>query len=212
MEVYFIRHGETYGNLERFHQGWGNVALTETGILQAKALGEAISVAELKFDRYISSDIHRVKQTASIIFEGTDGIKFEYDARLREINNTVLEGQRSADLRKKFGEEYKENCRKLEYTAYGGESAKSMLDRTASFLASLEEDKKSEKIAVITHGGVVHAILSHVLKMPLYLPLLKIDNCSVTKFIYDNKNADTHSWQLAYMNLRVDITRGGFAF
>lgn len=212
MNVYLIRHGETYGNRDHFHQGWSDVSLTEDGINQAKLLGRAISASGIRFDRFISSDVHRVKQTAALIFEGGEGIEYEYDTRLREVDNTSIAGIRGEDMYKKYGESYRESSRRLEYTAYGGESAASLFSRVSEFLKCLEEDGESENIAVLTHGGVIHAALAWVLHMPLYVPLLQIDNCSITKLFYRGQKDNLPSWQVRFMNIRPSRDGGSFAF
>jgi len=99
MKVYLIRHGETEFNAERKAQGWCDVKLTENGMMQAAELGEGIK--NIKFDRIISSDLVRAKQTANIIF-GNDP-KTEYDERLREVNNTVLAGRKRDELVAAYG-------------------------------------------------------------------------------------------------------------
>jgi broad specificity phosphatase PhoE len=199
MNVYLIRHGQTEGNLQGYHQGWGNVALTETGVAQAEELQK--SFAGKKIDRIISSDLNRARQTCSIIFGDRESGTIEYDARLREINNSVLEGKKRDEMYRIWGRDYIENCYKLDFSAYGGESAQSMLDRTADFLRDLEKDISSENIAVVTHGGTIHAILSNILKMPLYTPLLRIDNCSVTKLKFKDG-----LWSVSYINKTVKRT------
>lgn len=197
LQVYLMRHGQTEGNLRGFHQGWGDVKLTDTGIAQAEAL--AALIEGTKFDRIISSDIYRTRQTAEILFGS--GASIEYDERIREINNSVLAGLSVDEAYKIHGEKYLKNKKMLDYSAVGGESVASMLTRTASFLRELEEDKVSKKIAVVTHGGVIHAILSHVLGTSLYLSKFKIDNCSVTKLRYKGRE-----WSVAYINRSAERT------
>jgi alpha-ribazole phosphatase/probable phosphoglycerate mutase len=100
-----------------------------------------------------------------------------------------------------YGDEYLNNCHRLDYSAYGGESAQSMLDRTAEFLRDLENDKVSEKIAVVTHGGTIHGFLSNIIEMPMNIPKLKIENCSVTKLSFSDGE-----WSVAYINQTVKRT------
>lgn len=202
MRVYLIRHGETTGNRDNIHQGWGNVALTEKGEAQARGLGMALERSGIVFRRYISSDVHRVRQTASIVFPALTEGDYEFDPRLREIDNNSVAGQRGDDLLAKYGPEYTANTMLLDYSAYGGESVASMLKRTAAFLEDLRDEQAGGgNIAVLTHGGVIHAILSQVLDMRLYLPKLRIDNCSLTRLTLGGK---TGLWSADYINLRVD--------
>ena len=48
----------------------------------------------------------------------------------------------------------------MDFSAYGGESADEILCRTKDFLCSLEQDTTSKRIAVVTHGGIIKAIIS----------------------------------------------------
>lgn len=196
MKVYLIRHGQTNGNAESFHQGWGNSHLTEKGVEQATHAREVITKKE--FDRIICSDLLRTRQTCDIIFG--ENANVEYDARLREINNTVFIGQHRADLEAKYGEEYRENCRLMDYSPYGGESSTDFLARAADFMKCLEKDETSKRIAVITHGGTLRAILCYVLGMPLYTTTLKIDNCSISVVEYKNGH-----WTLIHFNNKSEI-------
>lgn len=196
MKVYFIRHGETNGNVQKFHQGWGDSHLTDAGVRQAETARDIITKKE--FDRILCSDLLRTRQTCDIIF-GKDA-SVEYDARLREINNSVFMGQYQEDLYKKYGEEYRENCRRMDYSSYGGESNCEMLARTADFLHYLEQDTDSKRIAVVTHGGTIKAIIANILGCELYGTKIKIDNCSVSTIKYNNGN-----WTLVHVNNRQEI-------
>ncbi|HOA84554.1 MAG: histidine phosphatase family protein [Clostridiales bacterium] len=194
MIVYLIRHGQTESNRDKVVQGWSSVGLTEKGIKQAESLKGYF--AEKKLDRIICSDLYRARQTCSIVFEGRENI--EYDVRLRELNNTVLMGQRRDDLVKIYGDEFLDNAYRLNYTAYGGESSESLIARAASFLSDLEKDTKSNTVAVLTHGGVIFAILHVILQIKLYTPMLSIDNCSLTKLRFKDG-----LWTVMYINNKI---------
>ncbi len=196
MKVYLIRHGQTYGNLERWHQGWGDVSLTELGVSQAQEAREALK--EKKFDRIICSDIHRAKQTCGIIFG--DDADVEYEPRVREINNSVLMGQSIDKLYEQLGDEYRRNCQYMDYSPYGGESPDEIISRTQDFLHSLEQDTTSKRIAVVTHGGTIKAILSGILGCKLYGPHFKISNCSVS--VLELKNG---IWSLLHLSNHKEI-------
>lgn len=176
MKLYLMRHGQTEGNAGNRVQGWTDVPLTAKGRKQAKTLGER--VAGRHFDRIYGSDIFRARQTEALVFG--ENAEIVYDERLREINNTVLAGRGRPDLIAEYGEVY-ENCTlNFDYSPLGGESADSLLARTASFIADMEKLPEKAEIAALTHGGTIRAILSNVLNMPLRSRTLEIDNCSVT--------------------------------
>lgn len=196
MKVYMIRHGETNGNTEKFHQGWGDAYLTEKGIAQANAIKEVVT--KKKFDRILSSDLFRTKQTCGIIF-GQDA-KVEYDARLREINNSVLTGMYADDMLAKYGDVYLDARKRMDFSAFGGENAESFMERTADFLKYLETDTTSDNIAVVSHGGTIRAIMCNVLGCDLRSYKLQIDNCSVCVIKYHKGH-----WTLVHVNNHHEI-------
>lgn len=64
--IYFVRHGETMGNVEKVYHG-KDAELTETGRAQATAVAER--VRHLGVEALVSSDFLRAKDTATIIGE-----------------------------------------------------------------------------------------------------------------------------------------------
>ena len=64
MEIYFVRHGQTDGNLARRHQHQ-DTELNELGQVQVKAVAK--KVAELDPTHIVSSTNYRAVQTAKII-------------------------------------------------------------------------------------------------------------------------------------------------
>lgn len=197
MRLYLIRHGETEDNVRRAHQGWTQDGLNEHGVKQAEKLRDALSSKH--FDRIICSDLGRTRQTCRILF-GEDAT-VEYDERLREINNTVLHGRTRDELYALWGDEYLKRCHRLDFSAYGGESAQSLLERTADFMCSLEADTISERIAAVTHGGTIRAILSGVLGCPIYTPSMLVRNCSISELSFTPELG----WRLLHLNNTKEI-------
>lgn len=65
INLYIVRHGETYINKYNRIQGWTNAPLTPKGIQDSQQAGERL--ANLKFNHVYSSDLARAVDTASII-------------------------------------------------------------------------------------------------------------------------------------------------
>ena len=63
--LYFIRHGETDWNRQGLIQGWIDIALNDTGHMQARAIGKALAaLPELASGfRFIVSPLERTRQT-----------------------------------------------------------------------------------------------------------------------------------------------------
>ena len=62
--IYLIRHAEAEGNVYRVYQGQHDTLLTETGKLQAQALGERFR--DVHVDAVYSSDLYRAAATAAV--------------------------------------------------------------------------------------------------------------------------------------------------
>ena len=195
MRVYFFRHGQTEGNRDRKIQGHSDVKLSEKGIKQAERLKK--SIEGIKFDRKIASDLYRTRQTAAIVF-GENAV--EYDERVRELNNTPLAGRSIDELTELYGEYF---IYALYYSYFGCESAESLVARAKSFLDDLALDTESENVAVVTHGGFIHAVLANVLEYgadKIDMRRLYIGNCTANIFEYaDGK------WKLIRLNNKYEM-------
>ena len=73
MELYVIRHGQSKTNVDRRFGGWAQVPLTEKGMNQARSTHEKLK--GIKFDRIISSDLLRAKQTTELVFPAAYTVK-----------------------------------------------------------------------------------------------------------------------------------------
>ena len=64
-QLIIVRHGQTEWNLKLIRQGHLDSPLTETGLAQARALGERLALET--FTALYSSDLGRAVQTAQMI-------------------------------------------------------------------------------------------------------------------------------------------------
>src|SRR5437879_8293186 len=80
---YFVRHGESEGNAARVFTGQTDSPLTERGRQQAEAVADEL--AGVKFDRIVSSDLSRTRDTADVIAK-RHGMRVEVVPELREID------------------------------------------------------------------------------------------------------------------------------
>lgn len=84
-KLYFVRHGQTFWNVENKICGATNIALTPLGHEQAILTGKEILKAGILFDEIISSPLIRASETARHISEVTKK-PMRLDARLTEQN------------------------------------------------------------------------------------------------------------------------------
>ena len=176
MRVYLIRHGQTLDNASGTHQGWNSVSLSEKGVRQAEGARDIMK--DIRIDRIYCSDLNRTKETCSIIFpDRTDVI---YDERLREINNSVLTGIKYDTMAELYGPEHRHRMQQYNFSLYGGESRIHFKDRVQSFMNMLRDLTDVERVAVVTHGGVIHAVESIIYDIPPSSEKSSIENASIS--------------------------------
>jgi broad specificity phosphatase PhoE len=160
-EVLFIRHGETYGNLEDRWQGQQDGALTEEGRSQAKAAVGGLP----ELDALYTSRLGRAVETAEIIGSGlgltpivVDGVEelafgdWE-NLTTDEIRATDPDGaHRFFDL----GEDISRGG--------NGETWAALKARVAGAARDLASRHNRQRIGVVSHGGATHAFANAVLQ------------------------------------------------
>lgn len=150
LELWLIRHGQTEANARQEFAGWSDVALTEQGRAEARALrGRLEAAAESGargFDGVWASDLQRAVHTARLAF-GEPRV----DVRLREMNFGELEGrgwnQADEAVRRAlldFGR----------FDAPGGETGAAFRARVHGFLDELAPGRH----LLFTHGGLIRAV------------------------------------------------------
>jgi fused signal recognition particle receptor len=138
--ITYFAHGTTTDNENGIATGWASCELSNTGVRQAKELGETI--ANKEFDVVFSSDLKRAIDSANLAFEGK--YKTITDKRLREINY--------GDFSQKPSKEFKNKM--IEYVNQpfpNGESYKDVEKRIADFLNYLHDNYYRKHIAIVAH-------------------------------------------------------------
>lgn len=95
-QLYLIRHGETAWSLSGQHTGRTDVALTENGRRQARALGSLLQGQ--RFARVMTSPLRRARETAEL---AGLGVGAEVIDELREWDYGDYEGATTRDIRAK---------------------------------------------------------------------------------------------------------------
>ena len=149
-----VRHGQTEWNADRRLQGQSDIALSDFGRDEARAL--APMIATLSPDYAVTSDLVRASETATLI-----GAAATSDPRLREQALGRWEKSLIADLP---GEEYS-SWRAGQFTPPGGESWLAFRARIGIALAEVLAQAKTTALAVF-HGGVIRAALDVLLDLP----------------------------------------------
>ncbi len=200
-EVVVVRHGITAANAAGVLQGHLNSQLSPDGIFQAKQLAPRITTE--RFDVVYSSDLTRTRQTAEIITGGRDDINFVEE--LREWHLGELENITYSEARERFPEvmeDFKFDAPDI--IIPNGESKKKFYDRIAAFLDQVADRHSGQKILLVTHGGVLQAMLKHALGSDncwSFLP--RSSNTGYNKFVRRDG-----VWQLCCWNDTSHITGG----
>jgi len=184
MQITFIRHAETIGNLSHVWQGHGDSPLTERGRRQAGDLGGRPSLAD--FDLVVASDLGRVQETAQLA-----GLEPEVDPAWREIHLGRWEGLTSTEIAERYPDELAALRSGEDVALGGGESSSELRERTeAAIGAIVDRTDPGDRVAVLTHGGVIQSVIGRHLGIsgsPRPWPVDRLSNTSMTTFEFGDQ-------------------------
>ncbi|QKW10726.1 histidine phosphatase family protein [Streptomyces sp. NA04227] len=155
------RHGQTAWNLERRFQGSTDIALTETGIAQARRAARLL--ASLKPDAIIASDLSRAATTAAELASLT-GLHITHDEALRETYAGVWQGLTHDEIIERYGEQYAAWKRGEPVRRGGGELETEVADRAAPVvLGHAQKLPEDGTLVVVSHGGTIRTTIGRLL-------------------------------------------------
>ncbi|SHO51334.1 histidine phosphatase family protein [Anaerocolumna xylanovorans] len=192
MNIYLIRHGRQNSPLCNV-----NVELAEEGKRQAELLGRRLE--GYRIDALYSSDLIRAVETAGILNKYLDQDHLIRED-IREISFGLLEGKSNEEIESEFADFRKEQLLLEKDIPYpGGECGGQVFERA---MRTVEEILSSDKsnVAVVTHGGVIRALVSGLLGLDMSKKLLlgvSLENTSITHLVY---NKDKNRFYLQRFN------------
>ncbi len=158
-QVVFIRHGQTEWNLVKKTQGHLNSPLTEKGLFQAKEVADKLK--NYDFDLIVSSPLGRALETAKILSAELKIEKLITNVNLSERHLGVLQGKTKEESLVSFPQFFNENQRFIhESEIPDGETLSQFLSRIKIGMEELKELSITNKMLVVTHDGVLHAIMA----------------------------------------------------
>ena len=160
--ILLIRHGQTEYNATGRWQGHLDVPLNETGKAQAKALAQRLK--NWPVAAVYASDLKRAAMTAVYLSE-TWGLTPTYDPAWRERDVGVFEGRDTKELQ----QEYPEVLAKMRHGVYdipGSETHETLQSRAVAAYEKVVNAYPAEMVAVVSHGGTLNTVVSHVLGIP----------------------------------------------
>jgi len=202
MNVYFVRHGESEGNVKSTHQG-ENVRLSEGGIKQSQFLAKRLKSKDIKVI-YASPSL-RTKQTAEVISKELR-LSVEYWEFLKERRRpSEIEGL-SYDHRKasKIFEITKENQSKADWKYSDDESFNDLLNRAKEVEKRLLEHDDGQNILCVSHIGILIMVILHMILQDKLSPEVfwqfyyhsRLENTGISHLAYTKKNG----WKLLAWN------------
>lgn len=153
-EIVFIRHAESQANRDRIWNGSSDGPLSEAGEASLEHLGRRLSGWE--FDAVISSPLERARRTAQSF--STDVV---IDESFIEMNLGDWEGMAFEDVEQRHGEQLREALKKRNIPL--GRTGESLEDVSERALAAVDDLYRKmsdgQRVAVVTHGGFLQAVL-----------------------------------------------------
>ena len=148
IDIFFIRHGATEGNLRRRYIGRTDEPLCEAGIAQVKALQKR----GLSVDEVFVSPLLRTRQTADILFP--------------KMHYTVVDGLIETDFGRFEGKSADKLSGDLAYQAWvdamcltpipEGESVTDFKTRCCeAFAETIKNVPDGSRVGFVVHGGVI---------------------------------------------------------
>ena len=182
--VTLARHGQqAYPVADHFDPvAWADPPLSDTGVLQAQALGRAL--ADEQIDVVACSELARARSTAEIAMAGRD-VEWIIDDELREIDsyNQLEPGQLPADFLP--AEEWQQRQakflleRRWDHMPFS-ESSADFRSRVLAALQRVIDAHPGGRILIVSHGGVINAYIADLLGLDEDLFFLP-HHCSITE-------------------------------
>jgi glucosyl-3-phosphoglycerate phosphatase len=157
------RHGESDYNAAHRMQGQIDSQLTATGLGQARRA--ARSLAELKPEVLMTSDLSRAGDTAAVLAAET-GMPLWADKRLRETHLGTWQGLTHAEVEVRWPggiPTWRENP---EWAPPGGETKVEVAGRAAHVVAELDAAGHGSAV-LCTHGGLIAGLTPLLLGLPV---------------------------------------------
>jgi glucosyl-3-phosphoglycerate phosphatase len=146
-----VRHGETAWNAAKVLQGQADIALSEIGREQARALTPLLQ--RWAPDEAWTSDLQRARQTAALL----GWPRAQIDGRWREADLGEWTGRPAHELVAHDAQRY-QGWRDGRDSPPGGEAMVAFRERIGAALAALRE--RHGQVLVVTHGGAIRAALA----------------------------------------------------
>jgi phosphoserine phosphatase len=176
-----VRHAESALNLANRIQGHQDSSLTKKGLDQARRLARRIR--RFHIDRIYSSDLGRAYSTTLEITRFLKRVRIVRDPKLREILLGDWEGMTPEEVDRLYERGYQRWKRKPSAMRIpNAEGMGHFKKRVVARVREIAKTNRGKTVLVVTHGGVITALLADWLKADFdrVLQGLQIENTSLT--------------------------------
>ncbi|HEX6810985.1 MAG TPA: histidine phosphatase family protein [Planctomycetota bacterium] len=164
--IWLVRHGETEGQSSvRFH-GSNDVALSDEGRGQIRALVPWLSGVD--FVRVVHSPLRRAAESAAILAKGC-GVplqRLQVDERLREISFGACEGLTADEIAAAFPDFWRAHKAGAAEAFPDGERRADFAARVSAVALDLAREPWRGDLLVVAHRGTVRQALRALLGLP----------------------------------------------
>ncbi len=166
--MFIVRHGETDFNVQKKMQGRLDIPLNATGHQQAKKL--ATRFADLYLDAIYSSDLIRARETAATVAK-MKKLEIKLSELLRERNfgeaegRSLVEDEELKKLLDAFGT-LSPDTQWHSRLVSDSETNAEIVGRTFTYIRALALQHLGQHVLIVTHGGVMMTLLSHLGYVP----------------------------------------------
>lgn len=159
--VLLIRHGEPAAWAKRLCHGSLDVPMSDGGVIQARRIGDHLR--DVRLEAVYASPLSRAVATASAV-AGSHGLDPVLREDLAEIDFGAFEGRAFDEIAVSHPDLYRTWMHDATSVRFpGGESFSDLRARATSEVTRIRRDHEGGSVAVVTHGGVIRAVLAEVL-------------------------------------------------
>ena len=180
--IYLVRHGETDWNLAGRLQGSTDIPLNEQGKQSALKTAHYFKANDIAICCIMTSPLTRAKQTARIIADVLSIPVLEQQA-LTERCFGEAEGLTAEERELKFPNQ----------DIPGLEDIKVVRQRVWNVLQTVATTHADESIIIVSHGGVINAVLSILSNGEIGTGITKLKNACLNHITYSNNEWTIHS-------------------
>jgi alpha-ribazole phosphatase/probable phosphoglycerate mutase len=189
--VILIRHGHTSsnggGDGDVRLSGWTDVRLSALGIREAELVARRLG-SEPPLAAVYASPLRRARFTAACVAKVV-GAPVSVDPDLREIGCGLADGLTVDEVRARFPQAWDANARQDDDDFRwpgGGESYREFRDRCVRSLRAIAACHRGERVAVVTHTGVITQVVGSLSGLPpARWQAYRAGNASITRLHWD---------------------------